>query len=87
MTEPNRQSGEKEERIIEIEIERLRPFKAVSYTHLDVYKRQDIVFNRVRRSPASSVRSNKQRLVTCLYQEEYKQVLINCGAVIRCKAA
>ena len=27
MTEPNRQSGEKEERIIEIEIERLRPFK------------------------------------------------------------
>ena len=28
MTEPNRQSGENEERIIEIEIERLRPFKA-----------------------------------------------------------
>lgn len=27
ITEPNRQSGEKEERIIEIEIERLRPFK------------------------------------------------------------
>ena len=27
MTEPNRQSGENEERIIEIEIERLRPFK------------------------------------------------------------
>jgi ParB family chromosome partitioning protein len=27
MTEPNRQPGEKEERIIEIEIERLRPFK------------------------------------------------------------
>ena len=27
MTEPNRQSGEKEERIIEIEIEHLRPFK------------------------------------------------------------
>ena len=27
MTETNRQSGEKEERIIEIEIERLRPFK------------------------------------------------------------
>ena len=27
MTEPNRQSGEKEERIIEIEIELLRPFK------------------------------------------------------------
>ena len=26
-TEPNRQSGETEERIIEIEIERLRPFK------------------------------------------------------------
>ena len=27
MTDANRQSGEKEERIIEIEIERLRPFK------------------------------------------------------------
>ena len=27
MTEPNRQSGENEQRIIEIEIERLRPFK------------------------------------------------------------
>ena len=27
MTEPNRQSGENEEKIIEIEIERLRPFK------------------------------------------------------------
>ena len=27
MTESNRQSGENEERIIEIEIERLRPFK------------------------------------------------------------
>ena len=27
MTETNRQLGEKEERIIEIEIERLRPFK------------------------------------------------------------
>lgn len=27
MTEPNKQSGENEERIIEIEIERLRPFK------------------------------------------------------------
>ena len=27
MTEPNRQSGENEERIIEIEIECLRPFK------------------------------------------------------------
>ena len=27
MAEPNRQSGENEERIIETEIERLRPFK------------------------------------------------------------
>ena len=27
MTEPNRKSGENEERIIEIEIKRLRPFK------------------------------------------------------------
>ena len=29
MTEPNRQSGENEVRIIEIEIERLRPFKVI----------------------------------------------------------
>ena len=31
MTEPNRQSGENEERIIEIEIDRLRPFKKPSF--------------------------------------------------------
>ncbi len=31
MTEPNRQSGENEERIIEIEIERFRPFKSTRF--------------------------------------------------------
>ncbi len=31
MTEPNRQSGENEERIIEIEIERLRPSKSIRF--------------------------------------------------------
>ncbi len=31
MTEANRQSEEKEERIIEIEIERLRPFKSIRF--------------------------------------------------------
>ena len=31
MAESNRQSGENEERIIEIEIERLRPFKEHSF--------------------------------------------------------
>ena len=36
MTEPNRQSGENEERIIEIEIERLRPFKEHPFQVNDV---------------------------------------------------
>jgi len=36
MTEPNRQSGENEERIIEIEIERLRPFKEHPFQVKDV---------------------------------------------------
>ena len=36
MTEPNRQSGEKEERIIEIEIERLRPFKEHPFQVKDI---------------------------------------------------
>ena len=36
MTEPNRQSGENEERIIEIEIERLRPFKEHPFQVKDI---------------------------------------------------
>ena len=39
------------------------------------------------KSPASIVKSNKQWVGTCLYQEECKLLLINCGAVIRCRAA
>ena len=35
------------------------------------------------KSPASIARSNKQWAGTCLYQEECKLLLINCGAVIR----
>ena len=34
------------------------------------------------KSPASIVKSNKQRVGTCLYQEECKLLLINCEAVI-----
>ena len=41
MTEPNRQSGEKEERIIEIEIERLRPFKEHPFQVKDIPGMQD----------------------------------------------
>lgn len=37
MTEPNRQSEENEERIIEIEIERLRPFKEHPFQVKDGY--------------------------------------------------
>ena len=35
------------------------------------------------KSPASIAKSNKQWVGTCLYQEECKFLLINCGAVIR----
>ena len=35
------------------------------------------------KSPASIEKSNKQWVGTCLYQEECKLLLINCGAVIR----
>ena len=34
------------------------------------------------KSPASIAKSNKQWVGTCLYQEECKLFLINCGAVI-----
>ena len=44
MTEPNRQSGENEERIIEIEIERLRPFKEHPFQVKDVLYRVTPVF-------------------------------------------
>ncbi len=33
------------------------------------------------KSPASIAKSNKQWVGTCLYQEECKLLLINCGAV------
>ena len=35
------------------------------------------------KSPVSIAKSNKQWVGTCLYQEECKLLLINCGAVIR----
>ena len=40
------------------------------------------VFNKSRKSPASIAKSNKQWVGTCLYQEGYKPLLINCEAVI-----
>ena len=39
------------------------------------------------KSPAVVAKSNKQWVGTCLYQDECKFLLINCGAVIRCRAA
>ena len=44
MTELNRQSGENEERIIDIEIERLRPFKEHPFQVKDVLYRVTPVF-------------------------------------------
>ena len=39
-------------------------------------------FDRVRQVPCVVARSNKQWVGICLYQEECKFLLINCGAVI-----
>ena len=44
MTEPNRQSGENEERIIEIEIERLRPFKEHPFQVKDKTRVRSLIF-------------------------------------------
>ena len=41
-----------------------------------------VLFNKSRKSPASIAKSNKQWVGTCLYQEGYKPILINCEAVI-----
>ena len=45
------------------------------------YKKESITESS--KSPASIAKSNKQWVGTCLYQEECKLLLINCGAVIR----
>ena len=45
MTEPNRQSEAKEERIIEIEIERLRPFKKHPFQVKDCLHRHPKFFS------------------------------------------
>ena len=44
MAEPNRQSGENEERIIEIEIERLRPFKEHPFQVKDKTRVRSLIF-------------------------------------------
>ena len=40
-------------------------------------------FTESSKSPAEVAKSNKQWVGTCLYQEGYKPLLINCEAVIR----
>ena len=59
------------------------------YPKLDVkYTRafHDRFLTESSKSPASIAKSNKQWVGTCLYQEECKLLLINCGAVIWCRA-
>ena len=46
----------------------------------------NLILTESSKSPASIAKSNKQWVGTCLYQEECKLLLINCGAVIRCRA-
>ena len=50
-----------------------------------IYIEQELLDNLTEssKSPASIAKSNKQWVGTCLYQEECKLLLINCGAVIR----
>ncbi len=43
----------------------------------------NLILTESSKSPASIAKSNKQWVGTCLYQEECKLLLINCGAVIR----
>ena len=45
-------------------------------------KEKSVILNKSRKSPASIAKSNKQWVGTCLYQEGYKPLLINCEAVI-----
>ena len=59
MTEPNRQSGEKEERIIEIEIERLRPFKEHPFQVKDITLTQRITSLK-RQTGSQNVRKKKK---------------------------
>ena len=73
MTEPNRQSGENEERIIEIEIERLRPFKEHPFQVKDVLYRVTPVFegsNLVASGvlmEAESVEDKGEGILYCVY--------------------
>ena len=48
----------------------------------DYFGGKQNVLTKSSKSPASIAKSNKQWVGTCLYQEECKLFLINCGAVI-----
>ena len=48
----------------------------------DLWYTYNVFFNKSRKAPASIAKSNKQWVGTCLYQEGYKPLLINCEAVI-----
>ena len=73
MAEPNRQSGENEERITEIEIERLRPFKEHPFQVKDVLYRVTPVFegsNLVASGvlmEAESVEDKGEGILCCVY--------------------
>ena len=47
-----------------------------------LFHESDCFLTKSSKSPASIEKSNKQWVGTCLYQEECKRLLINCGAVI-----
>ena len=62
-----------------------RCFNAFTFTKIGLYVNRHGL-TKSSKSPASIAKSNKQWVGTCLYQEECKLLLINCGAVIRCRA-
>jgi len=68
----------------------LQPFTGFYAEHILIWRTAICccqVLTESSKSPASIAKSNKQWVGTCLYQEECKLLLINCGAVIRCRAA
>ena len=66
MTEPNRQSGENEERIIEIEIERLRPFKEHPFQLIHVCRfGRDCFFSRLFSDLHPRIRGDNRAELKC----------------------
>ena len=78
MTEPNRQSGEKEERIIEIEIERLRPFKEHPFQVKDELSVVSVGFGRNHQERTRQQEFVKELNLTGITKSPAKHLRIHC---------